>query len=189
VGQLFTEKQSKKANLLYKIEPLSTQYDRTSFDCGVKTLNNYLQKQASQDVKRDVATLYVAFPVTDPGTKIAGYYSLSTTGVLHITLPESLQNKMPRYRMIPAVLLGRLAVDLRHQGHKLGTYLLYDAFAKSLASSIAWAFFVTDAKNEDSRAFYEHFGFAPLRDDPHHLFIARHEIQHVIKEPSHYLFD
>jgi predicted GNAT family N-acyltransferase len=148
-------------------------HDRSSFDCGVEPLNRYLQQQASQDARRHVATVCVA--VTKEGV-IAGYYSLATAGVLQTILSEELQKKMPRYNMLPAVLLGRLAVDLKHRKRQLGLRLLLDAFALSLSSPLAWALFLTDAKDDAARSFYERFGFKRLKDNPLHLYITRQAI-------------
>jgi len=162
--------------LSYAIELLTDSHNRSAFDCGVESLNRYLQQQATQDIKRNVATVCVA--ALD--TEIAGYYSLANTGVSPVILPDSLQKKMPRYQMLPAVLLGRLAVDLRYKGRKLGITLLSDAFVLSLKSPLAWALFLTDALDASAAAFYERFGFRPLKDNPNHLYITRQEIVKVV---------
>lgn len=162
----------------YIIEPLSERHNREDFDCGAKPLNRYLKRQASQDARRNIASVYIAAP-EDTSTltcAVAGYYSLSNTGILQADIPNELQKKMPRYPLIPAVLLGRLAVDLRHRARGLGGRLLADAFAASLKSPSAWALFVTDAKDETARAFYERFRFKPLKDSPSHLYITHNEI-------------
>jgi GNAT superfamily N-acetyltransferase len=160
-------------NLSYIIETLADCHDRGSFDCGAESLNRYLRQQASQDVRRHIATVRAA--VTGEGV-IAGYYSLAASGLLQAALPEELQNKMPRYNMLPAVLLGRLAVGLKHRGHGLGVRLLTDAFAFSLNIPLAWTLFLTDAKDDTARSFYEHFGFKRLKDNPLHLYITRQTI-------------
>jgi ribosomal protein S18 acetylase RimI-like enzyme len=159
--------------LSYAVEILADCHDRGFFDCGVEPLNRYLRQQASQDIRRYVATICVA--VTKGGA-VAGYYSLAAAGVLQTILPEELQKKMPRYNMLPAVLLGRLAVDLKHRGRGLGVRLLTDAFALSLSSPLAWTLFLTDAKDDLARSFYEHFGFKRLKDSPLHLYITRQAI-------------
>lgn len=168
-----------RANLSYVVEILADHHDRSSFDCGVESLNRYLKQQATQDVRRHVATVCVA--VTQEGA-IAGYYSLAATGALQVILPGELQKKMPRYNMLPAVLLGRLAVDLQHREHRLGVRLLTDAFALSLSSPIAWALFLTDAKDDFARSFYEHFGFKRLEDNPLHLYITRQSIMKTMPQ-------
>jgi len=97
--------------LSYVIEFLAENHNRADFDCGVESLNRYLRQQATQDIRRNVATVCVAAD----GAEIAGYYSLANTGISPGILPDSLQKRMPRYQMIPAVLLGRLAVDTRQE--------------------------------------------------------------------------
>ena len=156
----------------YIVELLADSHNRGVFDCGVEPLNRYLQQQATQDVKRNVATVCVAAI----GTEITGYYSLANTGISPGILPDNLQKKMPRYQMLPAVLLGRLAVDLRYKGRKLGIGLLSDAFVLSLKSPLAWALFLTDALDASAAAFYGRFGFRPLKDNPNHLYITRQEV-------------
>ena len=161
----------------YAVEPLAGRHDRRAFDCGVESLNRYIQAQASQDIKRDAATVRVAVPGPPPaGPEIAGYYSLASSGVSAAALPEPLRKKMPRYPMLPAILLGRLAVGSKHRGCGLGANLLFDAFDFSLSSPIAWALFVTGAIDGSARAFYVRFGFRPLAGSPDHLYITRREI-------------
>ena len=163
-------------NLSYGIELLAESHNRNAFDCGVESLNCYLRQQATQDIRRNVTTVRVAAA----GAEICGYYSLANTGILLSILPDNLQKKMPRYQMLPAVLLGRLAVDLRHKGRKLGIGLLSDAFVLSLKSPLAWALFLTEAMDASAAAFYEHFGFRSLKSSPNHLYITRQEIIKVI---------
>jgi ribosomal protein S18 acetylase RimI-like enzyme len=164
--------------LSYVVELLADSHNRNSFDCGVESLNRYLRQQASQDIRRNVATVCIARQednISGNG-EIAGYYSVANTGVSPAILPDSVQKKMPRYQSLPAVLLGRLAVDLRHRGRKLGIGLLSDAFALSMKSPLAWALFLTDAIDASAVAFYGHFGFKPLKDNPNHLYITHREI-------------
>jgi len=158
--------------LSYAIELLTERHNRNAFDCGVESLNRYLQQQATQDIRRSVATVCVAAA----GAEIAGYYSLANTGLSPVVLPDGLQKKMPRYQMLPAVLLGRLAVDVKHKGRKLGFNLLSDAFTLSLKSPLAWALFLTDALDASAATFYGRFGFRQLKDNPNHLYITRQEI-------------
>jgi hypothetical protein len=164
--------------LSYIIEPLSDRHDRENFDCGAEPLNRYLKQQASRDARRNIASIYIAAPKDASALigAVAGYYSLSNTGILQADIPSEPQKKMPRYPLVPAVLLGRLAVDLRHKARGLGGCLLADAFAASLKSPSAWALFVTDAKDETARAFNERFRFKPLKDSPNHLYITHNEI-------------
>ena len=163
-------------SLSYVIEFLEENHNRSVFDCGVESLNRYLRQQAAQDIRRNVATVCVAMD----GTEIVGYYSLANTGISPDILPDGLQKKMPRYQILPAVLLGRLAVDLRYKGRNLGIGLLSDAFILSLKSPLAWALFITDALDASAAAFYKRFGLRPLKDNPNHLYITRQEIIKVV---------
>ena len=92
---------------------------------------------------------------------ILGYYTLSSYGVDIGELPVDVAKKLPRYPLIPATLLGRLAVDRRYQGQGVGEFLLMDALHRSLVQSaeIAAAAVVVDAIDTGAVKFYEHFGF------------------------------
>ncbi len=73
------------------IEPLGSHHDRTAFSCGEPALDSYLQRQASQDVRRRVAQVFVA--VGDAPGKIAGYYSLSAASFEKDELPPGLAKR------------------------------------------------------------------------------------------------
>lgn len=141
----------------FVIEPLGPAHDRTSFSSGVAALDRYLQKQATQDVRRRVAACYVAVEPTK--AKIAGYYTLAAGGIPLTDLPEPLAKRLPRYPSVPVVRLGRLAVDQAYRGRKLGSALLWDAGMRALRSEIAAFALVIDAKDEGAEAFYRHHGF------------------------------
>lgn len=146
----------------YRIEPLGKQ-DRKSFTCGDEMLDRYLHERASQDARRRVAFCFVA--VTEPGETIAGYYTLAATSVALDLLPPERGRQLPRYPVVPAVLLGRLAVATAHQGRHLGGALLVDALARAARSEIAAHLMVVDAKHAAAAAFYEYLGFVRLSDD------------------------
>ena len=156
-----------------KIEKLSKKHDRSSFDCGNSALNDYLKFRASQDVKHNVATVFVA---SDETGIIAGFYTLCATSLHREDLSGEIERYLPKYRAIPAILLGRLAVNLKYQGTGLGGRLLLSVFEKCGKIDVAWAFLVTDAKDERARAFYSHFGFLSLQDDVNHLCLPRKTI-------------
>lgn len=92
----------------YRVELLRASHDRAAFICGVPELDNYLHHQASQDARRKVAAPFV---------------TLSAYCVYGRDLPEPLARKLPRYPLLPATLLGRLAVSQVHRGQKLGRLL------------------------------------------------------------------
>lgn len=153
----------------FAIVPLSDQ-DRTSFDSGVEALDRYLRQQAGQDMKRRVAACFVA---VDTATgRFAGYYTLSACHLMLNGLDLTLQRKLPKYPTVPAVRLGRLAVDRAYRGRKLGAALLANAIARAVRSDIAAALLVVDAKDETAAAFYRHFGFRPDPEEPLRLYAS-----------------
>ncbi|NDK97904.1 MULTISPECIES: GNAT family N-acetyltransferase [Photorhabdus] len=157
------------SNLL--IKPLDNRHDRSSFHCGVSSLDNYIRKQARQDVKRRVSRVFVVAD-TEYSNTIVGYYTLSTLSIELHQLPEAIARKLPRYP-VPAALLGRLAVDQAAQGHGIGKMLLVDAIKRTLAVSdeIAIYAIVVDAIDEQAQCFYEQFGFSLLSSGSRRLFL------------------
>ena len=148
---------------------------KEGFDCGEPALNLYLERQSSQDIRRHYATMFVA--VQKATKRIIGFYTLSNATVGLMLLPESLQKKLPKYPAIPAIRIGRLAVDKSMQGQGIAGELLADAVIRSLQSVPAWAALVVDAKNEKACAFYSKFGFTALQDDPKHLYSFRQDLE------------
>jgi ribosomal protein S18 acetylase RimI-like enzyme len=161
----------------FRLAPLDATHDRTAFDCGSEPLNRYLREQVSQDVRRRVAACFVALA---DGQRIAGYYTLASAGLLLAELPASTGKKLPRYPTVPAVRMGRLAVDQAFKGHGLGGALLADALDRAARSEIAAYAMIVDAKDEAAAAFYQHHGFIALPDSPLTLFLPLATVQ-----PSH----
>lgn len=143
--------------------------DRANFDCEVDALNRYLKYQASQDVKKDVCSCFVAIDAqTD---SLAGFYTLSGGGVPLQSFPEDIVKKLPKYPVVPIALIGRLAVDKAYKGKKLGSALLIDALTRVIDNPIKVHSLVVDAKDEKSSLFYQHFGFIPFKDTSLKLFL------------------
>jgi len=140
----------------FSITPLGAQ-DRKSFSCGVEVLDRYFHGQVGQDMRRRLSACYVA---TDIATgQIAGFYTLSAAEVILSDIPEELKRKLPYYPSVPVARLGRLAVDYRYRGQKLGGALLIDAARRAARSEIAVFALVVDAKDEAAISFYRHYGF------------------------------
>lgn len=151
----------------YRIVPLDFAADRKPFCSRSEALNRYFHTQVSQDSRRRVAACFTA--VAADGV-IAGYYALASASVPLSKLPEAVGKKLPRYPSVPAVLLGRLAVDGRHSGRGLGGILLADALLRAARAEIAAFALIVDAKDGDAAAFYRHFGFLPFPDRADKLF-------------------
>ena len=116
--------------------------------------------------------------VLQDGT-IAGYYTLSSTSVQLGELPDKTVRKLPRYPLVPATLLGRLAVDRRQQGKGYGRFLLADALYRAVRSEIASFAVIVDAKDENARRFYERESFLPFPDQPMKLFRPMADIRRL----------
>jgi ribosomal protein S18 acetylase RimI-like enzyme len=151
------------------IEPLGPHHERTAFSCGEPILDSYLQRQASQDIRRRVAQVFVA---VRGGESIAGYYSLSAASFQKDELPPALAKRLPHYP-VPAAVLGRLAIDRAQQGRGLGEMLLLDAIRRVVRASTTIAVYalIVDAKNERAQAFYERYGFRAFASQPGRLFL------------------
>jgi GNAT superfamily N-acetyltransferase len=116
-----------------KIEPLSKKHDRVVFCCGDDALDTYLKKKASQEAKKKIATTFV---MADNQTReVIGYYTLSATSILLADLPDETARKLPKYPQVPATLLGRMAIDSRHQGRGYGELLIIDALRRALQAT------------------------------------------------------
>lgn len=157
-----------------RVEVLGPQHDRVGFSSGVEPLDRYFRTQAGQDYKKKMAAPFVL--VLSDGT-VAGYYTLSSTAVELPELPEAVVRKIPRYPLIPATLLGRLAVDRRYQGRGYGRFLLADALFRAVRSEIASFAVIVDAKDESAKRFYERESFLPFPDRPLKLFRSMADIQ------------
>lgn len=159
--------------MTYCIRPWDADPQAAGFACGEKALDEYLQRYASQDIKRGVARVFVASPEDQPQV-VAGFYALSAASIAAQTLPEKWRKRLPHYP-VPVALLGRLAVSQQCQGQGLGAILLADACKRVVAASetLAVAAMVVDAKSAQAGAFYQHFGFIELPGDPGRWMLPR----------------
>lgn len=151
----------------YRIEVLSDAHDRGTFQCGAPALDRYFREQVTQDIKRRVATCFVA--VETASDAVAGYYTLAATGVRLDALAPAVAKKLPRYPIVPAALLGRLAVVDSAKGKGLGTALMVDAIRRVARGDLAVFALFVDAKDEAARAFYERHGFELLPGETNRL--------------------
>ncbi|NEQ98877.1 MAG: GNAT family N-acetyltransferase [Cyanothece sp. SIO2G6] len=168
--------------MVIKIEPLDTRkHVRDSFSCGKDSLDNYIRKQASQNLKRRVATVFALFDELD--FHVLAYYTLSSFTVDIAALDETFAKRLPRYPLLPATLLGRLAVDNRHKGKRFGELMLMDALKKSLDASkqVASLAVIAEALDKQALRFYEKYGFQPFKQNPMKLYLPLKSIRVVRK--------
>ena len=152
----------------FRVVPLDHTHDRSTFHSGSEPLDSYFRERVVQDTRRRVTACFVALS-NDGG--VAGYYTLASASIFLGDLPARLVKKLPRYPSVPAVRMGRLAVDLLFRGQGLGGALLADALARVIRSEIAAYALVVDAKNEGAADFYRHHGFLETENKPLALFL------------------
>ena len=153
---------------LFRVVPLDAAQERNEFRCGSAALDRYLREQVTQDIRRRVAACFVALTGEQ---RIAGYYTLASASLLLADLPPGIGKKLPRYPTVPAVRMGRLAVDEAFTGQGLGGALLADALERAIRSEIAAYALIVDAKDDTAATFYRHHGFIMLPDTPLTLFL------------------
>lgn len=163
----------------YVIEPLDKRHKKSDFECGIEALDQYLKIQASQDIKKSVAVTYVLTP--ENSEEVLGYYTLSSIGIFAGELPEEIVRKLPRYPVLPGILLGRLARDNKSRGNGVGSHLLMDALKRSVAvaNQIGIVAVIVDAKNNEAVAFYKGFGFIEFPDNNRRLFLPLSTIRQL----------
>lgn len=161
-----------------KIEKLARGHDLEGFDCGKEPLNRFLIRNALQSQQSNASQTYLAVDVG----QIIGYHTLAVGEVAYDGASERLKKGLARHP-IPVMILARLAVSRDWQRRGVGPALLRDALLRTLqAADIAGIrAFVVHAKDEEARAFYEHFDFAPSPTDPMHFFVLLKDIRAIMK--------
>jgi ribosomal protein S18 acetylase RimI-like enzyme len=153
----------------FDIKLLEKQHKRANFTCGVAELDDYFHKYVGQDIRKHVTKCYVAVDISN--NMIAGYYTLSASGINLEDVPDSLKKHLPRYSVIPAALLGRLAISQSYQGQKLGAALLVDAIERVKEAPLGVSVLIVDAKNDNAKSFYLHHDFVSLASIPLRLVL------------------
>jgi len=142
---------------------LESSHNKENFSCGKPLLDTYLQKQAKQDVKRRLSACFIL----PDGNEIQGYYTLSTASVERRLLPQEIIKKLPpSYNDLPAILLGRLAVNKSYQGQGIGEMILMDALKRSYFTSmqVGSMAVIVDPLDKEALRFYEKYDFILLPD-------------------------
>ena len=153
----------------FRLEALAKGHDRSKFTSGNDPLDQYFRTQATQDVRRRIANCFVAVETTS--RLVVGYYTIAATSICISDLPPEEAKHLPRYPTIPAVRVGRLAVDQQYQSRGLGKSLLADTALKAINAAPASFVLLVDAKDDQATAFYEHHGFRQLVSLPRSLFL------------------
>lgn len=164
----------------FAIEPLAKSQDRSGFRCGNDRIDQYFRETVSQDVKRDYATCFVAHEIVT--NCIAGFYTLSASNVPLVEVPPGLARRLPRYPSVPAVSIGWLARHLDFAGAGVGELLLIDAIRTVATAPIGAHAVFADAIDEHAAAFYTSFGFTPLTDRPHTLYLPLSNVSNLFSK-------
>ena len=148
-----------------RIVPLDEAHDRSSFSCGMESLDRYLKTQAGQDVRRKANAVFVLSEQGEP-TRILGYYTLRAMAISQGEVPEAARKHIPRYPLASATLIGGLAISKDRQGQRLGAVLLADALQRAFesASTVGSSMVVVDVLDEPASGFYAAHGFVRLPD-------------------------
>jgi GNAT superfamily N-acetyltransferase len=157
-------------------EPLAGDHDIEAFVSQVPALDDWLKRRARRNEAEGASRIFVVCA----GRRVIGYYSLAAGSVSHIAATGRARRNMPD--PVPAVLLGRLAIDHAWQGKGLGADLLRDAVLRVLAAAdtIGIRALLVHAISEDAKRFYERHGFRPSPIDPMTLMITIDEARRMI---------
>lgn len=133
-------------------------------------------------MRNSVAVCYVVCAANS--TAVLAYATLSAATIELSGLPSALARRLPRYPLLPAALIGRLAVDLRMRRQGLGELILMDMLKRCLAlqTHLGLMAVVVDAKDERAIGFYTRYGFQPLTEQQQRLFLPIATIRSLFSE-------
>lgn len=164
-------------------EPLAPDHDLEDFDCGLQSLNVWLQAHALQ--ARAVGSARTFVIVDAERERVVGYHALTAASITHEEATARAARAMPRHP-IPAALLARLAVDQSVQGHGLGAWLLRDAMLRTLsaAEAVGIRVLLVHAIDDNARRIYERHGFESSPTDPLNLQMLLKDIRASVDAAS-----
>lgn len=143
-------------------ELLNATHHLDKFDCGEEALNSWLKRNALKNQQNQASRTFVICQ----NNNVVGFYALAAGSVSHQFVSGGLRRNMPD--PIPVVVLGRLAIDLAHQGQQLGAALLKDAVlrAGAVSQQVGVKALLVHALNDKAKAFYLNYGFqvSPIDD-------------------------
>ena len=155
-------------------------FKRDNFDCGKESLNNYIQRNATKDVKIGTCACFI---IKNDDEEVIGYYTLSTESIPIEDAPPTFQKKI-KYEYVPVILLGRLAVDKNYFGKGLGKFLLVNSLKRSLdvaTNHVGAVAVIVDPIDEEAKAYYGKYGFILLPDSGR-MFMSMKTIENAFKK-------
>ena len=151
---------------------LSTNHDTGDFDCGDETLNHWLKHLAVRNQREGSSRTWV---VTD-GARVVAYYASSAAVLTRAEATGRTARNQPD--PLPAMLLGRLAVDREYQGRGLAAAPLNHFLLKVLevAEHTGVRIALVHAANDTAAGFYRRYGFEPSPVDDLTLMLLVRDI-------------
>lgn len=152
-----------------------TLHSAAGFSCGNASLDEYIRLHQERDEHDHTAVTFVLVEkeaISNP-KRILGYFTLSSFALPRQQARRRDRDKhLGRYNPVPAVLLGRLAIDTRFQGQGLGSTIMLASLMKVLRirEDIGISVVVVHAIDEAAAAIYQHQGFTQFRDEPFHFY-------------------
>jgi GNAT superfamily N-acetyltransferase len=139
---------------------LTEAHDGSAFESGEPVLDDWLRRRAWSNLQTAASRTYVVCP--EGSLRIVGYFALSMGQILAHEATGAMRRNMPKF--IPAVVLGRLAIDRAWQGKGLGRALLADAVRRSqrAAAEVSARLVVVHAISSAAEAFFSRHGFTAL---------------------------
>lgn len=133
------------------------------FESGIANLDDWLKRRARANQVHGASRTYV---LAEADGTVLGYYALASGGLALSEASGSIRRNMPD--PIPMAILGRLAIDRRHQGKGLGVALLQDAVMRvgQAAAIMGIKGILVHAISDDAKRFYERYGFTAGVNQP-----------------------
>lgn len=137
-------------------QPLAATHLLNGFECGELALDDWLKRRAMNNQLSGASRTFV---VVDEENRVCGFYSMAAGAISHQLATGAVRRNMPE--PIPVMVLGRLAVDRRAQGIKLGASMLQDAVNRAITVSqdTGVRALLVHALHQRAKQFYEHYGF------------------------------
>jgi GNAT superfamily N-acetyltransferase len=158
-------------------EPLTPDHDLTGFDCGVTSLNDWLERRAAANQVSGASRTFVSCE----DRKVVACYALASSAVAPAAAPGRFRRNMPD--PVPVVVLGRLAVATSHHGQGLGRALFLDAGLRVIhaADAIGIRGMVVHALSEEAKDFYLRLGLDESPLDPMTLMVTVSDLRSAVK--------
>lgn len=155
-------------------QPLAAAHQSGDFESGEHALDDWLKRRAMNNQLSGASRTFV---VVDEENRVRGFYAMAAGAVSRQLATSAVRRNMPD--PVPVMVLGRLAVDRRAQGIKLGAALLQDAVNRAITVSqnTGVRALLVHPLHENARQFYEHYGFQESPQHPMTLMLCLNTVK------------